>query len=135
MCEHMYVCGSLLNVDDTVVLIHPTVTRQIFSLFSCTEIDGQWWIAAALNEQCYTVKHWLWMLAFGVPLIFLYACGAPLLCVWVLFRRKHKLWGDLATRQKYGFLFLGYEKQAYWWECVMMGRKVGMVMVSGTWFE
>jgi hypothetical protein len=120
-----------VSVVVSVVLIHPTVTRQIFSLFSCTHIPRKgWFLAASLNEECYTYTHWVWMLAFGVPLIVIYACGGPVLCVWLLFKRKHKLWTDSATRQKYGFLFLGYEERAYWWECVVMGRKVGMVMVS-----
>jgi len=60
----------------------------------------------------------------------LYALGIPLVSLFVMFRRKHKLHTDNATVSRFGFLYLGYAKHAWYWEAVVMLRKVSMVMID-----
>jgi hypothetical protein len=69
----------------------------------------------------------MWVGMVSVPFLILYALGIPAASLFILFRRKHKLWKDEATRNKYGFLYLGY--RAYYWEIIVMLRKLGMVVI------
>ena len=58
------------------------------------------------------------------------AFGIPFLSLFVMYRRKHKLHYDKQTASRYGFLYLGYTKRAWYWEAIVMLRKVFMVMID-----
>jgi hypothetical protein len=45
-------------------------------------------------------------------------------------RRKHKLHVDEVTVSRYGFLYLGYKKHVWYWEAIIMLRKVAMVLID-----
>jgi hypothetical protein len=47
-----------------------------------------------------------------------------------MYQRKHKLHTDKATVSKFGFLYLGYSANTYYWEAIVMLRKVSMVMID-----
>ena len=37
---------------------------------------------------------------------------------------------NLEVKEKYGFLYKGYKVDSYYWECVIMYRKVAMIFIS-----
>ena len=71
-----------------------------------------------------------WAMTVGLPFLILYAAGIPLASLYVIYQRKHKLHTDTATVSKFGFLYLGYSANTYYWEAIVMLRKVSMVMID-----
>merc|ERR1711990_498892 len=79
---------------------------------------------------CWESSHLAWAFTIGIPFLILYALGIPMVSLYVMFKRKHKLHKDLATVSRFGFLYLGYAKHAWYWEAIVMLRKVSMVMID-----
>lgn len=116
-------------------LLHPMLTRWAISLFTCRTLgvtaDGteHAFLVKDLSFQCYTPKHQLWMYALGVPYLLFYAIGIPLAAFLVLFHVRDKL-DEKETQAVLGFLYSGFKKQYFYYECVVSMRKVAMLSVS-----
>ena len=122
----------VVSIIITMVILHPTLTRQSLFLFMCTKIEGKYYLRKDVQLECFTTQHYLYSFFVGLPGVLLYVCGTPLLTLWVLFRRRHKLLSTgiagAETRGTYGFLYRGYK--LYYWEIVIMSRKISMVIVA-----
>jgi hypothetical protein len=115
-----------------MVILHPTLTRQSLFLFMCTDIEGQPYLRKDVQLPCYNPEHLYYCIFVGVPGIIGYVIGTPVLTYFVLYRRRHKLQiagpEGQAARGTYGFLYRGY--RLFYWEIVIMTRKVSMVIVA-----
>ena len=56
---------------------------------------------------------------FGIPLI-----------SWFLLYLKHHSLNSNDTKDKFGFLYNGYKTRSYYWESVVMLRKVAMILIN-----
>ena len=65
----------------------------------------------------------------ALPSLIVWGLGIPLFAYILLTREKSKL-NTLELRQKFGFLYRGYRKDYYYWEIVIMYRKIAMVVIS-----
>jgi hypothetical protein len=115
-----------------MVILHPTLTRQSLFLFMCVNIEDGTYLRKDVQLECYNSEHFSYLFAVGVPGIVGYVVGIPAVTFWVLYRRQFKLniegpAGD-ATRKTYGFIYQGYG--IYYWEVIIMLRKVSMVIVA-----
>jgi hypothetical protein len=55
--------------------------------------------------------------------------GIPLFAFFLLFVERDKL-DRLEVRQKLGFLFRGYTLKFYFWEIVIMFRKITLILIQ-----
>ena len=67
------------------------------------------------------------MVAF--PSIVVWGLGIPLFAYFLLTKQKANL-KTLAAKQKFGFLYNGYKKEYYYWEVVIMYRKIVIVFIA-----
>ena len=49
---------------------------------------------------------------------------------WLLLRERKARLGNDEVRQQFGFLYRGYRRETYFWECVVMLRKVGIIFIA-----
>lgn len=70
-------------------------------------------------------------MAFGValPCIVLWGIGIPA-AVWFLMKKDKEKLDTVAVKQKFGFLYNGYKRTNYFWEIVIMYRKIVMIGVA-----
>jgi len=70
------------------------------------------------------------LFAFGVALpgIIIWGLGIPFFAFILVSQEKNKL-HTLETREKFGFLYRGYKKQYYYWESVIMYRKIILIFI------
>ena len=57
MCVVRFVWSRISGSDRAVdwsVVCSAGVALKIMRLFRCTDIDGEWWLAADMRLQCYT---------------------------------------------------------------------------------
>lgn len=59
----------------------------------------------------------------------IWVIGVPLGSFLLLFESKDTLY-TLKIRQRYGFLYNGYKKQAYFWESIVMLRKASISFIA-----
>jgi hypothetical protein len=129
-----------LIVSTFVVLfmIHTTVTRAALKLFTCRnlrdltgrgEAASRSVLAADMTLACDAPESVAWKMLAGIPTFLFFSCGIPLLAFWALHRNREKL-NDARVKQVYGFLYAGFNPKVYFWESVIMMRKVGLSVVS-----
>jgi hypothetical protein len=127
----------LKNVYATTVivclfLIHPLITQQGFYMLSCKSLgtDDDKYLIADLSQKCYTAKHYTWLLLVGIPMLMLFTVGIPVSAFYLLRANEAKLQSDEQTRMRLSFLYNGYEQKWYWWELVVVARKVLLVSLA-----
>ena len=71
------------------------------------------------------------MIAFGVaiPGILIWGLGIPMFAFMLMTREKERL-NSLEVREQLGFLYRGYKKQFYYWETVIMYRKILLIFIA-----
>lgn len=79
--------------------------------------------------MCYSGAHLGWAAAGGGLGLLLWVAGIPWAAFAVL-REKRRQLGNSEVRQRYGFLFNGYKERAYFWESLVMLRKVAVIFVA-----
>ena len=100
----------------------------MFSAFSCMEIeDGKMWLVENLEIQCWEEKHLFYVLAVALPSIVIWGIGVPALCLTLLYTKFKKRLNEVNVKVRFGFLYNGYEKQEYYWEFVIMYRKIAVI--------
>ncbi|GIL90846.1 hypothetical protein Vretifemale_18555, partial [Volvox reticuliferus] len=117
----------IISINCIIFIQYPSVVSQVFSLFSCMEIDrgpqvpvcvdpwdaatcsmdklsvGLYW-TQDLDQRCYRGIHLRLCLIVGVPGVLLFAAGIPLLSAWWLYRNRKRL-HDGAFSALYGTLY------------------------------
>jgi hypothetical protein len=105
------------------------VSLKVLRLFKCREIEGVWWLAADMRLRCYDGR-WAGFAIYGLIMAALYIVGLPAAVLWILWRRRHKLFGSptdpfvASTRATFGFLYDDYGSSAWWWEVEELARKL-----------
>lgn len=55
--------------------------------------------------------------------------GIPFFAFVLMFRERKRL-EEIKVREKFGFLFRGYKKRFYFWEIVIMYRKIALIFIQ-----
>jgi hypothetical protein len=65
----------------------------------------------------------------ALPSLIAWGLGIPFFAFILLNRVRTRL-TKIDVRETYGFLYNGYKKQFYYWEVVIMYRKIAMVVIA-----
>jgi len=114
--------------------VHPDITKQTFSLFSCKKIGilvDDKFLVNDFSQRCGTKTHVAYAVGLGFPMLTFYVFGIPLAGLYLLYlRAKAGELDTIETRQRFSFMSKGYKKERYYWETVIMARKIFLVMIS-----
>lgn len=78
---------------------------------------------------CFRGTHVVWAFFVAIPSLVVWGLGIPFFAYLLLRREKNKL-DTLETKEKYGFLFRGFKKKYYYWEIVIMYRKISLIVIA-----
>lgn len=121
-------------------LIYPTITKGVFSIFNCIEFEGELKVMQDTSQVCSGKTHWYYVTNASIPSIIMWVIALPLGALWLLFRhgkfleRIEKL--DLSKEEiqklekigkKYRFLYSGFHANYFYWEIMIIFRKVAMI--------
>ena len=99
-------------------------------MFDCSVYDGDLRLVADLQVLCYADPwHNTIALYVALPCLILWGLGIPL-GVFVLMRKDYPMIHTQEVRQKFGFLFNGYKTHNYFWEIVIMYRKIACIFIA-----
>lgn len=111
-------------------LVYPNIVKTMFAVFSCTEIVGKgWWVSDNLTVKCWTESHIKYSLLIAFSSIICWAIGVPTLVLVMIYKRRKNLNTD-ANRVRFGFLYNGYKQSRFFWEFVIMYRKILIISIS-----
>lgn len=111
-------------------LAHPNIVQAMFSMLSCTEIDpGESWLVADPSIRCWQGEHLFYTLTIAIPGVAAWCLGIPTIALLLVVTNSREL-KFIAVKAKYGFLYNGYRMERYYWEFVIIYRKVLIIFIS-----
>ncbi|KAH9112580.1 hypothetical protein LEN26_013264 [Aphanomyces euteiches] len=128
-------CKLILSIIVILFLIHPSLTEKLFEMFACTQLGSDahgnalYFLNPDLDVQCYTDSHYRWMYYVGVPGLLGFTFGVPVLALFILFSRRHRL-ELMTTKLEFGFMYMGFKPKYYYWEIWVMMRKNTVSFIS-----
>jgi len=110
----------------SLYFMYPYLCITILQLFNCRHIDGVELLASDVRLQCFNDTWWSYAYAgfFG---ILAYILGIPAFFTLQLSRNQHKLRSDGDVKQRFGLLYLVYQKNKWYAEAIEMSRKCVLV--------
>ena len=82
-----------------------------------------------MDTECWDDKHVFHVLFVALPSLMFWGIVVPAICIYILYKNRRKL-GSIKVRKMYGFLFNGYTKTEYYWEFVILYRKILIISCS-----
>ena len=111
-------------------LLHPNIVKTTFAVFSCMEIDdGEFWLLDDLDIRCWQGDHTKFAISVALPGVIAWGIGIPTFAL-VLIYRNRKVLAEISTKAKYGFLYGGYYETRYYWEFMILYRKICIIFIS-----
>mmetsp|Transcript_6814 Transcript_6814/g.23812 ORF Transcript_6814/g.23812 Transcript_6814/m.23812 type:complete len:1139 (-) Transcript_6814:31-3447(-) len=116
--DGIYSLGMFMNT------CYHTYTSKALSIFFCRGLpDGTSFLVAAPEITCWEGAHQK-MIPVAVLSLLAFTTGVPAMCVVVLrYGRAHNLFKDPDFSRMFGWIYLRYEKDHYWWELVFIARR------------
>jgi hypothetical protein len=123
----------------TLFMVHPSIVTQTFAMLNCKTLGAgsdDNFLVEDMSQRCWTSKHVQWVLFVAVPMLIFYVFGMPLFVLYRLYKNRTELTKtnfaaiNRNVVQRYHFLFKGYEPEFYYWEIVIMIRKVLLVCIT-----
>lgn len=135
------------TIATTIVIffiIHPSISRVYFQTFNCIDVAGEKRMKDDLSTICYEGIHMVEIVVLALPSIIGWTFGVPIILLIHLVRNKKAIaqmhqQSQLSKtdqhavkdlRMKYGFLFTGYKTSIFFWEIIVIYRKIILVMVT-----
>jgi hypothetical protein len=112
-----------------IFLVHPSMTKALIDMYNCRTYDGVIRLSSSLQTVCWEGKHNLIAKGVALPCIFLWGLGIPA-AVFMLMRKSKNTLDTPETKQKFGFLYNGYKRHNYFWEIIIMYRKIFCIMIA-----
>ncbi len=126
-----------------VFIVYPSLIRFAMSNLNCRSIDSRIYkfqnnvkvyLQADMEEVCWEGRHLNAAILIAIPGILLYGVAMPLVVFSILWRQS-----ALRIMNKYiftlGLLYSGYRKDRWWWESIVLFRKMFVIMVTTFLFE
>ena len=110
-------------------MVHPNIISYMVQNFKCMDVDGDNRLLSDLELKCYSTQHRLFSISVAGPALLVWGMGIPLFGLVLLVLDRQKL-ETKAVKEKLGFLFRGYTKTFYYWEIIIMYRKVALICIS-----
>jgi hypothetical protein len=99
-------------------------------LYSCKDIGTESSrLLKDLEIECDSSEHQNWVYGCAVPAIIFWGLGIPL-SAFLFLRSVRKKLHLYSAKSKFGFMYNGYERQSYYWELIIMLRKIILVFIA-----
>lgn len=119
----------VLNFIIVSFLIQPTFITEMSEIFRCKELDKKMYVSSSLDCSCENETYINWRNYFFIPIICFWIFLFPLLCFWKLFKNSKNL-DNPQIKLFFGFFYLGYQPEYYFWEIIIMYRKIFIIFIS-----
>ena len=106
------------------------MTKRMVDVFNCMEYDTESRLVADYQVRCGIDRQYN-LIAYYValPCLFLWGLGIPLAVYSLMAKNKAYLTTE-NVKQQFGFLYNGYKRHNYYWEIVIMYRKILCIFVA-----
>eukprot|EP00003_Mantamonas_plastica_P016296 TRINITY_DN271_c0_g1_i10.p1 TRINITY_DN271_c0_g1~~TRINITY_DN271_c0_g1_i10.p1 ORF type:complete len:6036 (+),score=1765.20 TRINITY_DN271_c0_g1_i10:697-18804(+) len=122
-----------LTVMVILFIAHPMVSKAVFQIFNCIELeDGSRYLEADMRINCASSVYEYYLYVWGYTMVFGYCLGVLAIGMGILFVNRKRL-NQPTVMARYRFLYDGYAKKRYFWEIIIMARKLTIVAIIVRW--
>jgi hypothetical protein len=127
----VYIKNHMVNsIVVLFFLVHPSIVKVMFDIFNCKELDNNVsWLSSNLTIRCWDAEHRRYAMGVALPGILLWGLAVPLLALVRLCMKRRTL-DMLETRIHFGFLYNGYRPQRFYWEFIILYRKILIITIA-----
>ena len=109
-------------------LIYPSVIKSLLQALNCVNIDDTLYLQEDYSIECFIGTHADYVFATYFFLA-LYGLGIPLGSFYLIYQYRNRLYSqNIANSLK--FLYIEYKPNRYYWELVIVFRKVAIICMS-----
>jgi len=126
-----------------LLFIVPTV-QSLLSLFTCYNVGDELLLYADMEVDCRASSHTMWQWLLGVPGLLFYCVFVPAGSVYYMWQFRGDILsarGKIRAKQalseeevramwRFGFLVNGMNPNAFYWQIVIMVRKICVVIAA-----
>jgi hypothetical protein len=117
------------TVNILFFFIHPKISEIYLSIFSCRIIEGEgYFLIENLDTECWKGDHLFYALTVALPCVVIWIIGAPFALLMYMTRNSREL-SNITMKLRFGFLYNGYKLSTYYWEFVILYRKILIIMI------
>ena len=128
--SHYLKCELVNSIVVLFFIAHPSIVRLAFDMFNCKEVQlGEFWLTSYLNIRCWDTLHYRYAMAAALPGIVLWGALTPAAALITLIAHRTQL-DQISSRIRYGFLYNGYQTSHYYWEFVILYRKMLIIVLA-----
>eukprot|EP01017_Pseudomicrothorax_dubius_P009638 TRINITY_DN13312_c0_g1_i2.p1 TRINITY_DN13312_c0_g1~~TRINITY_DN13312_c0_g1_i2.p1 ORF type:complete len:613 (+),score=137.48 TRINITY_DN13312_c0_g1_i2:214-2052(+) len=125
------------NIVTSIVIllfmVHTSILQTTFLSFRCQNIGDEErpysYLERDLDVECWKDQHLNYVLTLAVPSLVVWGFGTPVFAWALLWTKKSQL-EDPLFRTKLGFLYDGYRIEVFFWEFIILYRKIAMVFIA-----
>ena len=123
------IVGASMSMAIFVAYIR--TSKSIMLMFSTENVEGVPYLKSDLGRPAYTSEH---NVAIGVAAVYgaLFIVGIPVFGAYTLYLHRYRLKGR-HIQSIFGFLFIGYNDNAFYWEFAVLVRKISFLAVALFW--
>ena len=119
--------GSVVII---LFILHTIIYRISLSPFVCQEIGAnQSWLNDDLSILCWDETHKLYTFTIALPGIIIWGLFIPIFGMLLTYKNRNRF-DELEIKQRYGFITAGYTSKLYFWEFVIIYRKIFVISCS-----
>ena len=115
-----------------VFIFNPKIIQNSLAAFKCTNLGDisypQLYLEADPDIKCWESYHVKKVISIALPSFLVWGILSPLYVLRELKRNKDNL-HELIWRTRYGFLLKGYRADSYYWELIVLYKKIGMIIL------
>lgn len=113
--------------------MHPIIIDTSLQAFSCINISDDKTPYTVLEKdlemKCWESYHMFWAFVVALPSLIIWGVGIPLASFVILLQKKQNL-DKMSVRASYGFLYEGYQSKYFYWEMIVLYRKLAIITIS-----
>jgi len=111
---------------------HISTIRNNALLFDCRNIYRQdsplFYLTHQYNIECWKGQHLEWIYKLAIPSLVIWLILVPCLALGILIKHRRQATSKQVLA-RFGFLYFGYRKERFYWEFVVLTRKL-LLLVS-----
>lgn len=94
-------------------MVLPSIWRICFTALQSYRVGNQLYASVDLEQRWFEDGHFYLCTCAALPALIIYAILLP---IYVFLKMKKIDRNDPQTKFKYGFLYIGYRRERWWWE-------------------
>lgn len=118
-----------------LMILYPDCMRICFETFNCINVGYKtythYYLASDYSIKCWQGSHLNLIYGAATPFLIVFGVGFPVFVLIKLISHwKTNSLNNKSELLKYGYFYFGYDKQFFFWDMVILARKIAILLID-----